>query len=242
VPTKVGTFDFLAGATDGQGNSPTKGFTIVIVAGPLVLGDPSATLAVGTPANIGLHVTGGVTPYRFALGCALPAGLTFGAAGITGTPTTPGTTGCRYTVTDSVGATASKDFTITVVAQSITFTGGPLPPAQVGVSYTAQVTAQGGNPPFTYTGNGLPEGLSVSSTGGISGTPATPGSTSFSVTVTDTNRTAATATFTIVIAPAPLSGGAAALPDGVVGIAYSATLPASGGVRPYTALLNARPM
>ena len=61
VPTRQGTFDFVIVATDNQGNSPVKSFTIQIQPSPLVVADPNATLTVGTPANIALTITGGVT-------------------------------------------------------------------------------------------------------------------------------------------------------------------------------------
>lgn len=241
VPTKAGTFGFSVVASDNQGNSINKSFTILILPSPLTIADPTTTLTVGTAASITLGATGGVAPYRFGLTCTLPAGLALNFNVISGTPTTPGAASCQVTVTDSTGATANRNFTITVVAQPITFTGGTLPAGQVGVAYAATVTARGGTAPLVYSGSGLPDGLTLSSGGSIGGTPTTAGSFSVAVTVTDANRLTAAATFTVAIAPAPLTITTASLPDGVVGTAYSAGLVASGGTAPYTWAITGAP-
>src|SRR5262249_53258575 len=48
TPTKAGTFGFLVVATDNQGNSPTKSFSIVIVPAPLTIpGNPPGNMVVG---------------------------------------------------------------------------------------------------------------------------------------------------------------------------------------------------
>lgn len=241
VPTKAGTFGFSVVASDPQGSSLNKNFTIIILPSPLTITDPTATLTVGTAASITLSATGGVAPYRFALTCTLPAGLSLNFNVISGTPTTPGAASCQVTATDSTGATANRNFTITVVAQPLTFTGGTLPAGQVGVSYSASVAARGGTPPLVYTAGNLPDGLTLSSSGTIAGTPSTAGSFSVSVTVTDANRLTASATFTVAVAPAALAITTASLPDGVVGIAYSASLAAAGGTAPYTWAVTGMP-
>jgi len=55
---------------------------------------------------------------------------------------------------------------------------GPLADAYVGQSYSQQISASGGKGgPYTYSNvTGVPTGLSVSSTGVVSGTPTTAGS------------------------------------------------------------------
>ncbi len=188
TPTRAGAFTFLVVASDAVGNSPNKSFNLIILPGTLAAGGPSTTLFVGTAATIPLTATGGAPPYTFALSCTLPDGLSFSGITISGTPTTPGSADCTVTVTDSLKATASKGFTIKVIAPPITFTGGTLPAGQVGADYTGQVTARGGTPPFTYSGTGLPDGLSLAANGAISGTPTTAGQFSFSITATDTAR------------------------------------------------------
>lgn len=119
----------------------------------------------------------------------LPAGLTMSSTGlISGTPTTAGS----YTVTVTPSATAA------VLPASISFTWVvtdvlvTTPPAQVAtagspINYQLRATESGvtGNPSFSASG--LPTGLSVSTSGVVSGWASTPGT--YTVTVTATNGT-----------------------------------------------------
>ena len=68
-------------------------------------------------------------------------------------------------------------------------TSSPLTTATVSVAYQAQLTAEGGSGLFTWavSSGTLPAGLALSATTGlISGTPTTPGTSIFTVEVTDT--------------------------------------------------------
>lgn len=64
-----------------------------------------------------------------------------------------------------------------------------LPNAQVGVPYSQHLAATGGTAPYTWsiTAGSLPPGLSMDSTGLISGTPTTPTAApaTFTASVTD---------------------------------------------------------
>ena len=114
--------------------------------------------------------------------------------------------------------------------------GSPLPNATVNAPYTQTFTAIGGFPPYTWslaTGS-LPSGLSLSSSGVLSGTPTQMGTVTFDVSVGDTDDHVATKTFTVTTAPpGPPSITTATLPGGTVNIAYSQTLAATGGTPPY---------
>jgi hypothetical protein len=63
---------------------------------------------------------------------------------------------------------------------------------QVGVMYHQQITAAGGTAPYTWTisEGSLPPGMTLSSSGVLSGVPSTPGQYSFVITVTDANQAA----------------------------------------------------
>lgn len=234
-PTTPGTFSFSVAGVDVNGTTVGKGFTITIQPAPLVVpGSGAITGTVGKALSADLTPTGGVTPYRFSANCVLPAGLTFNNGIISGTPTTPGSTTCRIVVSDSAGAVVTKDVTITIAPPGLALPGGTLPGGQVGVSYSAQVTATGGAPPFTYSGSGAPDGIGVSSSGAIAGTPTTDGTFSVSITATDATGAKATGAYSIIILPPKLTVTTASLPDGTVGVAYSATLTSSGGTRGFT--------
>lgn len=91
----------------------------------------------------------------------------------------------------------------------------PIPVASVlhdgviGTAYSETISAQGGVSPYTFAvaSGSLPAGLSLNtSTGVISGTPTTAGTSSFTIKATDTNGSTGTTNFSITVAPA--SGGA----------------------------------
>jgi hypothetical protein len=138
--------------------------------------------------------------WALASGSHLPAGLNVSTAGvISGTPTAATNGSVTLIVTDSLStpetAQAALTLTITGVA-SLSLTTTALPAATVNTAYSATVTAAGGVAPYTFTlagGTSLPAGLTLASSGAISGTPTKTGSTSFSVQVTDAST------------PAPLS-------------------------------------
>ena len=116
-----------------------------------------------------------------------------------------------------------------------------LPSAQFGAVYSTSLAATGGTTPYTWSvsAGALPGGLTLSSAGVLSGTPTAAGTFSFTAKITDAAAQTATAALQIIIAPAPLMITTATLPNGEFGMAYSATLAATGGKPPYTWSLTA---
>jgi type VI secretion system secreted protein VgrG len=114
------------------------------------------------------------------------------------------------TITASTGCPAPGTPSQTVAP---TITSGAPPAATAGQPYTATVTATG-TPTPTYTATGLPAGLTLNGTTGvISGTPTTPGSST--VTITASNGTAPNATSIVTItvgSPAAATGPTATTP------------------------------
>lgn len=85
----------------------------------------------------------------------------------------------------------SQQISISVAAPTLVITTTVCPDATVGVAYSCQVAVTGGTAPYTYavTTGTLPAGLSLDgSTGLISGTPTTSGTSTFTVTVTDSSK------------------------------------------------------
>ncbi len=232
TPKTPGQFSFTVVATDSAGDYGSADFSVTIRPAPLnITGGPTGPVSVGAPINITFTATGGVGPYRFSLSGSLPQGTAFNNGVLSGTPTTAGAFTFQVAVTDSTGLVFSSDFTLTVTpALSL---GGTLSDGKVGVPYAGQISATGGVGPYSYVGSGLPGGLSLSAAGGISGTPTAAGQFTLTVTVTDSKGTIASGKFAFTIAPADLTIVTASLPDGVVGVAYTAALSASGGVPPY---------
>ncbi len=81
---------------------------------------------------------------------------------------------------------------------------------------------------------GLPEGLSLSTNGVISGTPSMATNASFTVQVMGNDGLAATNVISLTITGPPTILTTSPLPSGAAGVAYNQTLAASGGTTPYT--------
>ena len=117
----------------------------------------------------------------------------------------------------------------------------PLPGGQVGVAYSAALTASGGTEPYTWslTRGALPGGVSLnSSTGVVSGTPtAAVTGDLVSFRVKDSSHPAekksVSLSLTINSVPTALSVTTTTLPAATVNVAYSQQLAASGGSGTY---------
>ncbi len=86
-----------------------------------------------------------------------------------------------------------------------------LPGATTGAAYEIALTAEGGEPPYSWqvTSGTLPEGLGLATTGVLSGTPATRGSSIFTLLVTDAHGRTGSRDFAIdVTGPKPVISGA----------------------------------
>lgn len=98
--------------------------------------------------------------------------------------------------------TASADLEIDG-AVALSPASGALAGGTVGTAYTTTLAASGGKGGYSYgvsTGSTLPAGLKLnSSTGVLSGTPTTAGSSSFSITVTDKKGNTGSAAYTLAV-------------------------------------------
>jgi gliding motility-associated-like protein len=186
--------------------------------------------------------TGGVAPYTYAIaaGSTLPAGLTLSAAGlIAGTPTAAGSYTFSIMASDSFGCQATTAYTL-IIAAPLTLGTGVLPSGTVGIGYTptSLPLPAGGTTPYTFTAVNLPPGLTVSTTGEISGTPTQAGTFTFPATVSDADGNTATTNFTVVVRN-PLVLSPATLSNGTTGVNYpTQVIPAAtggSGVYTYTA-------
>lgn len=86
-------------------------------------------------------------------------------------------------------------------AASLAVATGMLPTATVGAEYSFTVRSTGGEAPYTYAAeSGLPEGLSMSDAGVISGTPTTEGEHSVVIKVSDASGAVTRKTLTLHVA------------------------------------------
>lgn len=247
TPTTTGSSTFTVQLTDSSVTPYTvtahETITIVNPVPPLsLIGGPQPTGEVGIPYSTSLIATGGVTPYRWSIASgSLPAGLTISPTTglISGTPTAQGTSNFTVQVEDSTNATATAAASITIVSP-LSLTGGPQPEGTVGVAYSTSLVASGGLTPYSWSvvSGSLPAGITISSaTGVISGVPTAKVTANFTVQVKDSVGATASAAASITInSPLTMTN---TLPNGTVGVSYSASIGASGGTAPYSCSITA---
>ena len=242
TPTQQGTFDFVIRVTDVEEFSAFKHFRLTIGAAiTITTASPLPQGTVGLPYNLTFAATGGTAPYSWSLGetSSLPPGLTLTAAGVlSGIPTTAGS----YTFDLEVRGSVSQQFstkTFTLQIQLIPLaiaTSSPLSVATVNTPYSQVILASGGLAPYTWqlVSGTLPQGITFSAAGVLSGTPTQSGPFTFTVRVRDALLTQVDKTFTL-----PVDAGfpiitTAALPAGQALQIYSFQMTAVGGTPPYT--------
>ncbi|WP_306903959.1 putative Ig domain-containing protein [Arthrobacter pascens] len=193
IPTSPGTSTYTVTASNGTTPAATTApLTLTIAAAPVApaftASSPPDTGTVGTAYSYTFTASGIPAPTFTVSSGSLPAGLTLSSAGVlAGTPTSPGVS--TYTVTASNGTTPAA----TTAPLTLTITAAPVAPAftastppdtgTVGTAYSYTFTASGvPGPAFAVSSGSLPAGLNLNSFGVLSGTPTSPGTSTFIVT------------------------------------------------------------
>lgn len=114
-------------------------------------------------------------------------------------------------------------------------TGAALPQATVGVAYDITLQATGGTGEYAWqvVGGTLPDSLTLSATGRLSGMPTQAGAVSLSVKVVSGSVSTTTA-LALTVVPPPLAITTPALPVATLGASYNQFLDVSGGSGPVT--------
>src|ERR1051325_5922406 len=125
---------------------------------------------------------------------------------------------------------------LSINAAAIGITTNSLATGVIGTPYSQTLTANGGMAPYTWSVSAgtLPPGLTLATTGIVSGTPTSTGTTTFTVTVTDKKSDTASKPLSITVNPPLAITTTSPLAAGIVGTAYSQTLTATGGSGVYT--------
>ncbi|WP_167468688.1 putative Ig domain-containing protein [Janthinobacterium lividum] len=147
---------------------------------------------IGVPYSQGMSASGGVAPYAYAFDSGtLPPGITVSSSGvISGTVTATGSFAFGVKVTDSTAGTPQvviKNYSVTVAIPTLSITPTTLAAGGLSAPYSQQMSTLNGTAPFTYVveSGSLPPGLSLSSSGLLSGTPSALGTYNFVIKSTD---------------------------------------------------------
>jgi hypothetical protein len=230
-----GSASFAVTVTDSLSHTATTTFTLTIYAA-LQDSTPSFTGAVGSVFNGQTVASGGEPPYTWTWSGAIPPGLSLSTSGaITGTPTTAGPYSPLVTLRDTAGFNTASNVSFTITGP-VSVTQIALPNGYPSSAYpSTQLSATGGTGTgYTFTwapaaGSSLPAGLSLSTSGLITGTPTTTGTYSVVVTAKDSANNTGSSTFSIVV-DAKLAFTPTTLPTGAVSEVYpSTTLSPTGG-------------
>ncbi|WP_432978032.1 putative Ig domain-containing protein [Dactylosporangium sp. CA-233914] len=169
TPTAAGTYVVRITVKD-QASANDASFNWVVNALPAIPQPPDQTWDAGAKVSYQVPLTGGTGPMQWSA-TGLPSGLSIDAATglVTGTTTASGAESVKTVtvgVKDSFGKTASATFKWITKAQVTT---KALTPTK-GQPFSVQVAAAGGTGPYTFSASNLPTGLTISSSGVVSGT------------------------------------------------------------------------
>jgi hypothetical protein len=234
APTTAGTYSFEIAAIDASfQNQGSESFSIHVVPPPtsqinVSISPASVTLASGHTQQFTAAVTG-------TSNTAVTWTASAGSIDATGLYTAPAvTTQTIGTISAASKADPSRKANATATITPInnqppTITTTSLPQGQQGSSYSAALAASGGTLPYTWsiTAGNPPSGLTLSSTGQLSGLPLVAGTYNLTISVTDANALSAHQSFTVSISAGGNYDGPAELPRVTVSSSMAST-PAPG--------------
>jgi uncharacterized repeat protein (TIGR01451 family) len=246
TPTVPGTFPITVTATDSNGCTGTSlVYTLVIACQTITVNPPPvATGTVGVSFSQNFAQAGGVGAVSFTLNTGtIPTGLTLAANGVlSGIPTQSGTFPITAKVTDANGCMGiSATYTLVINCQNIAVTPPAVTTGTVSAVFSQSFTQQGavGTANFTLNSGTLPTGLTLSSSGILSGIPTQPGNFPITVKVTDSNGCMGTgATYTLVIGCQTITVTPPAVTTGTANALFSQTFTQSAGLGTVTFTLN----
>ncbi len=169
--------------------SNTATVSILAAAVPTIFNSsPLSTARTGLSYTTNLLATGGTMPYSWSVKTgSLPDGLSLSSDGVlSGTPSGFGTFTFTLEVADQEFDIDSREFSLTV--NNLAISTASLPTAVKGTPFSFTLAASGSNPVQSWALHSgvLPAGITLNTSSGIlSGTPTTPGSSAITFRVTD---------------------------------------------------------
>jgi len=219
TPSVNGVFSFTLVAT-GYGSPASQPFTLTINAAPVFTSSAGAVFTYGSASSFNVTATGTPAPTFAVTSGSLPTGITLTSGGLlSGTPTVTGLFSFVITAT-GYGTPATQTFNLLCVqpptitnASSTTFVDGS--PGSFAFTATGYPTSS-----WSITSGSLPSGVTLSSSGLLSGTPTVSGSFPFTVQATNGFGTNPTQNFTLTVtsaAPTFTSSTSATFVNGTAG-------------------------
>jgi hypothetical protein len=228
--------------------SVRRTFTLNVSSIGIVNGTPRSPVT-GTAYAEKFMAVGGTSPYTFTIsptslaGPVLPTGLSLSADGlISGTATSTGSYSFLLKAVDSANHSFARTYTLNVTSPSgLLITGNNPPDNWVGGARSLVASTNGSSTyNWSIVGGSLPPGVSLLSSGTLSGAPTVGGTYTFTLRAVDAVNPAIsadrTATYRVSpiqpVSPAVEIFNVIALPAGQVNAPYSFTFKMAGGSPP----------
>jgi hypothetical protein len=244
TPTQAGNFPIVVVVTDSNGCTGTGAtYNLTINCQTITVTNPvTNTGTVGQPFSQNFTQTGAHGTATFTTASTLPTGFTLSAAGVlSGTTNQFGTFPIVVTVTDSNGCTGTgATYNLTINCQTITVTNPVNTSGTVNAAFSEQFTQTGGIGGGNFTtASTLPTGLSLSTSGLLSGTPTQSGTFNIDVTFTDGNGCTGTGpTYVLIIGCQTITVTNPANDTGTAGTLFSEQFTQTGAVGTVTWSVN----
>jgi hypothetical protein len=232
VAAVAGTYNITISAANGLGTGSATLVLTISDGTPTITSQLVYSIPVGTAFAYTITASG-QTPITFSA-TSLPSWLTNSGASVFGTPTTAGIYTCTLNASNVFGVATPQTLTIIVNNSSPHITNSPLSASgTVGTPFSWTITAFG-TQPITYTAVPLPPGLTLAGNV-ISGTPTQDGSYAVALTATNSINPPDSKTLVITISPQPPGFVTPMTAKGMVGQAFSYTIPVTGSTSVVTA-------
>jgi CSLREA domain-containing protein len=222
------------------GNATSSAAMLAVTCQTITVNAPATTTGTaGAGFSQSFTQTGGNGATGFSLQSGtLPTGLTFAANGLlSGTPTQTGSFPLVVKATDSNNCMSTANYTLVIGCPTLTLGPNTLNGGQVGAAYAQQLSvmgAFGNSAAFTVSAGALPNGLTLSSAGLLSGTPTASFNGSVTIKAQDALGCFVEKPYTLAIVCNTLALSPATLPNGVQGTAYNQTLAATPASTTYS--------